>query len=110
MSADYVKVAETSAVPVGTMKKAKVGGTELLIANVNGDYYAINNKCPHMGHNLSLGVLEGNMVTCARHKAQFDVTTGKGVSGPKVGPYQLKVEDARSYPLRVENEDIMVKL
>jgi hypothetical protein len=36
MSADYVKVAETSAVPVGTMKE--VEGTQILIANVNGNY------------------------------------------------------------------------
>jgi nitrite reductase/ring-hydroxylating ferredoxin subunit len=38
MSADYVKVAETSAVPVGTMKEVEVEGTQILIANVNGNY------------------------------------------------------------------------
>jgi nitrite reductase (NADH) small subunit len=44
-----VKVAEESQIPIGSTKKAAVDGTEILIANVNGDYYAISNKCSHMG-------------------------------------------------------------
>ena len=111
MSSDYVRVARTSEIPVGTMKKAEVSGKEILIANVNGDFYAINNKCTHMGNPLSEGVLNGNIVTCTiGHNAQFDVTTGKVVARPKVAFLHPKIKDALSYQLKVENEDIMVKL
>ena len=110
MSAGYVKVAETSEVPVGTLKEVEVEGIQILIANVNGNYYAISNKCSHMGHALSQGVLDGNIVTCTRHNAQFDVTTGKVVTRPKVGFFHPKIKDVLSYQLKVENENIMVKL
>lgn len=110
MSADYVKVAETWAVPVGTMKEVEVEGTQILIANVNGNYYAISNKCSHMGNPLSQGVLDGNIMTCTGHNAQFDVTTGKVVTRPKVAFLHPKIKDVPSYQLKVEDENIMVKL
>lgn len=56
MSAGYVKVAETSEVPVGTTKEVEVEGTQILLANVNNSYYAISNKCSHMENALSQGV------------------------------------------------------
>jgi nitrite reductase/ring-hydroxylating ferredoxin subunit len=46
MSSDCVRVAGTSEIPVGTMKKAEVEGTEILMANVNGDYYIIGKRAP----------------------------------------------------------------
>ncbi len=110
MSSDYVRVAGTSEIPVGTMKKAEVAGTEILIANVNGDYYIIGNTCTHKGTALSQGVLDANIVTCLGHGAQFDVTTGKVVSRPKMGFFHPKIRDMPSYKLTVENENIMVKL
>ena len=110
MSVDYVKVAETSEVPVGTMKEVEVGGAQILIANVNGNYYAISTKCSHMGTPLSQGVLDGNIVTCAKHRAQFDVTTGKVVTRPKMAFLHPKIKDVPSYQLQVEEENIMVKL
>ena len=60
----------------GQMKAVKFGAEEVLLANVNGVYYAIGNVCTHEGGNLSKGTLQGNIVTCPKHKAQFDVTTG----------------------------------
>ena len=43
----FVKVGELSEVPAGKMKMFKVGGKEYLVANVNGNLYAIGNKCAH---------------------------------------------------------------
>jgi nitrite reductase/ring-hydroxylating ferredoxin subunit len=79
-----VKVAETSEIPLGQMKAVKLAEKEILIANVNDVYYAIGNICTHMRGELSKGLLEGNTVTCPKHRAKFDVTTGKVVSGPKI--------------------------
>ena len=57
-----VKVAETSEIPLGQMKTVKLAEKDVLIANVNGAYYAIGNICTHMKGELSKGTLEGNTV------------------------------------------------
>lgn len=66
----------------GEMKAAEAGGMTILIANVAGDYFAINNVCTHRQCPLSAGKLEGSIVTCACHLSQFDVRTGEVVGGP----------------------------
>jgi 3-phenylpropionate/trans-cinnamate dioxygenase ferredoxin subunit len=106
----FVKIAETSEIPLGQMKAFKLAETEVLIANVNGTYYAIRNICTHMNGDLSKGKLEGHIVTCPKHKAKFDVTTGKVISPPKVGLFHPKIKDEPSYQVKVENEHILIKL
>ena len=110
MESGYMKIAEKSEIPVGKMKKFVTLGKEILIANVNGSFYAISNKCTHSGGELSQGTLEGNLVTCPKHKSKFDVTTGKVVSPPKMGLFHPKIQDAQSYVLKIENEDILIKI
>jgi 3-phenylpropionate/trans-cinnamate dioxygenase ferredoxin subunit len=106
----YVKVAGTTDVPVGKMKAFKLEGKEILIANVNGNFYAIGNRCTHQGTDLSQGKLEGNVVECPKHHAKFDVTTGKLVSKPKIGFLHVNANDEPTYQVKVEDENIMVKL
>jgi 3-phenylpropionate/trans-cinnamate dioxygenase ferredoxin subunit len=110
MESRYVKVAEKSEIPVGKMKAVQVEGKEILITNVSGNFYAIAQKCTHAGGDLSKGVLEGNVVTCPRHHAKFDVSTGKVISHPKIGFLHPKAKDEPTYQVRIENENIMVKL
>lgn len=105
----FVKVATTSEVPVGKMKMVKFEGKEILIVNLDKKYYVIGNKCTHRGGDLSKGSLSGNIVTCPRHKAQFDVTTGKAVSGPKLPLVKPKIKDEPSFKVKVEGEDILIK-
>ena len=92
----FVEISKTEEIPVGVMKGFKVEGKEILVANYEGRYYAIGKKCTHMGGDLSKGKLEGRIVTCPRHHAQVDVTTGNFVKGPanKNEPsYEVEVED-----------------
>ena len=110
MEANYVRVAGKSEIPVGKLKAIKLEGKEILIANVGGNYYAIGNICTHAGGDLAQSVLEGNIVTCPKHHAKFDVTTGKVVSPPKIGLFHPKASDEPTYQVKVENEDILVKL
>jgi nitrite reductase/ring-hydroxylating ferredoxin subunit len=74
-----VDIASVQDVPNGKMKHVKVDEKEILIANVNGNYYAISDRCGHSNASLSKGKLNGNVVTCPLHGAQFDVTTGRKV-------------------------------
>ncbi len=92
---EFVKVAETTEVPSGSLKKITINGKEILIANVEGKYYAIGNKCTHRGGDLSKGSFSGKIVRCPRHGTKFDVTTGEVVAGPAKTPeptFEVKVE------------------
>jgi nitrite reductase/ring-hydroxylating ferredoxin subunit len=105
-----VKAAEVSEIPTGRKKVVTIQGKEILIVNVNGTYYAIGNRCPHEGVDLSKGSLEGNVITCPAHGAKFDVTTGKVVYRPKYWVYTLKVGDVPSYEVKVDGNNIMLGL
>ena len=105
---EYIRVADTAELPVNKMIMVVVGGKEVLLANVEDSYYAIANKCTHLGGSLSKGSLEGSIVTCPRHGAQFDVKTGKAVGDAKILFIKMDVKDEESYPVKVEGTDILV--
>ena len=105
---EYVRVADKSELPANKMIMVVVGGKEVLLANVDGSYYAIANKCSHLGGSLAKGSLEGCIVTCPRHGAQFDVKTGQAVGEAKIGFLKMKVKDEESYTVKVEGTDILV--
>jgi nitrite reductase/ring-hydroxylating ferredoxin subunit len=83
---EFVEVAKVHEIADGKMKNVEVDGKEVLIANVNGKFYAISNRCGHMNALLSMGNLKENIVTCPFHGARFDVTTGKKMSDPTLAP------------------------
>lgn len=105
----FFKVAETSEIPLGQMKSLKIAEKEVLIANVNGVYYVIGNICTHAGEDLSKGTLEGTTVTCPKHKAKFDLTTGKVISGPRLLLMHPKIRDEPSHEVRIEGKDILIE-
>lgn len=65
---NFVEVAKVDEIPVGKMKHMEIDGKEIVIANANGKFYALNDRCTHMNAPLSLGNLTGNVVTCAFHR------------------------------------------
>jgi 3-phenylpropionate/trans-cinnamate dioxygenase ferredoxin subunit len=105
---EFVKVLDTSALPVGKTMLVTAGGKEILLANVDGTYYAIANKCTHLGGSLVKGALEGNIVTCPKHGAQFDVRTGQAVSEAKIAFVKMKVRNEVKYEIKVEGTNILV--
>lgn len=91
----FVKAASTKDLGPGKMMGVEVGGKGVFIANVEGRYYAIGNRCTHAGCMLSDGKLGGENVTCSCHGSVFDVKTGNVVKGPAKKPepaFQVKVE------------------
>ena len=77
-----VDVADVNDVPSGKMKHIEIGEKEILLANPDGKVYALCDRCSHMNAPLSMGTLNGKVVTCAAHGARFDVTTGNKVAEP----------------------------
>jgi nitrite reductase/ring-hydroxylating ferredoxin subunit len=78
----FVDVADLNDVPAGKMKHIEVGEKEILLANSEGKVYALCDRCSHMNAPLSMGALNGKVVTCPMHGARFDITTGKKIAEP----------------------------
>lgn len=104
----FTKVCKTSDVPAGKMKLVQIGDVKILVANVGGVFHAMANPCTHKGGDLSAGKLEGNVVTCPVHGSKFDVRTGKSVGGSKFMGMRSKVEDSKTFEVKVEGDDVLV--
>jgi 3-phenylpropionate/trans-cinnamate dioxygenase ferredoxin subunit len=104
----YAKATTTDQVPEGGKLKAAVEDKTLLITNIGGAYYAIDNRCPHMGGSLYDGKLEGDTVTCPRHKSVFSVKSGEVIQNGNIAFIRLKVSNAKAYPVKIEGEDLLV--
>ena len=66
------------------MKCVAVDRVRVLLANVDGIFYAIGDMCGHRRAPLSAGELDGYLVECPLHYAIFDVRTGKFVGRPEI--------------------------
>ena len=93
--AEFVTVAKTSDIEPGKMILVEVDDEDVAVANVNGEYYAFGAECPHAGGPLDEGDVEGNIVVCPWHGAEFDMTTGKALTMPasdSISTYQVRVD------------------
>ncbi|NCB73960.1 MAG: non-heme iron oxygenase ferredoxin subunit [Clostridia bacterium] len=106
----YIKIAQTDEIKDGEKKKITLDNKVLLLANVKGTYYAIDNKCPHMGGSLFDGNLDGYNIVCPKHGSVFDVRTGKAVKGGKIIFIKVQANDTQAYPVKIEGTDILVGL
>lgn len=85
----------------GEMREAKVGDTDVLLANVDGDYFAVAAACTHMGARLVDGILRRRRLICPWHHACFDVATGDVHEPPAL-------DALPSYPVTLRGEDVVV--
>jgi nitrite reductase/ring-hydroxylating ferredoxin subunit len=79
---NYVEAGKVSEITNGQMKHAEINGKEIVIANLDGKFYAFADRCGHMNARLSRGNINQNVVTCPFHAAKFDVTSGKKIGEP----------------------------
>jgi nitrite reductase/ring-hydroxylating ferredoxin subunit len=73
------KIATTAEVKSDKVLKTNANGQSVLVAQVNGKYCAIANKCPHFGLPLAKGKFENGVITCPFHGSEFEVCSGKNV-------------------------------
>ena len=106
-----VKVCPASEIPVGGRKIIDIEGRSIGIFNLNGEFYALRNVCPHQFAPLCLGKVtgynapsevgvydwrrQGEIIRCPWHGWEFDIKTGKSI----FNPHKVRT---KSYPVTVE--------
>jgi len=97
------KIAAKSDLPAdGQAKEFTVDGKIICIANVEGEYSAMDNVCLHRGAPLGQGVVEDGKVVCPWHGWQYDPKSGEAAHNPNA--------KVAVYPLKVEGEDVLVDI
>jgi nitrite reductase/ring-hydroxylating ferredoxin subunit len=131
-------VASVDEIPPGEHKLVEVSGRAIVVYNLGGEFFALNNRCPHRGgslfHGVQTGLVEsrepgqyllsrrGEMVKCPWHGWEFDIRTGKSWCDParlRVRQYPVSVRSgtdlvegpyvAESFPVRLENNYVVVE-
>ncbi len=130
MSEAFVQAIAVDELAPGGMRTVEVNGQELVVCSCGGEFYAVQRRCGHMNSPLELGTLDGTILTCAMHCAQFDVTTGEALAGPvprdtgEIPPPRtlkllqdvawlmqyIRTESLRTYETKVEGGAVWVKL
>ncbi len=125
----WVEVAKMSEIAPSGLKAVTANGEEIVLCNDDGKIYAVSRRCGHMNAPLAMGTLEGYILTCPMHHAQFDITTGEALSGPVppslgdevipegIGKYlqyvgmlmsHIKTCNIKRYPVKIDNDLIKV--
>ena len=99
----WLDVASTTELTPGTRRVVDMDGVAVAVFNLDGEYFAIQDICPHDGGELANGELEGEVIVCPRHGARFSVRTGE-VLGPPA------YEDIRTFAVRVADGRVQVML
>jgi 3-phenylpropionate/trans-cinnamate dioxygenase ferredoxin component len=96
------RLAATSEITPGRSKPFTLDGIEILVCNVDGSFYAIDDLCTHDGGPLDLGMLEGYCAVCPRHGATFDVRTG--------APTMPAIMPVTTYPINERDGELYIEL
>lgn len=98
MGQDWIFVCATAELLPGESRVAWDGDTPILVVNLDGDYYALEDRCTHEDFELSAGALdpaEGS-IECVLHGARFDVRDGRALCAPAYAPvakFPVEVRD-----------------
>jgi 3-phenylpropionate/trans-cinnamate dioxygenase ferredoxin subunit len=130
-------VAPVDDIPPGGRKLVEVNGRAVVVFNLGGEFFALNNRCPHRGgslcHGKVTGLIEssepgeyrysrrGEIIRCPWHSWEFDIRTGQSWCDPKrlrARKYPVSVEPgaklvegpykAETFPVSVENDYVVV--
>lgn len=97
----FVKVATKAEISDQSTKLLKIGDKRIALFNLGGQFFAIDDTCPHADGPLSEGSIEGEEVECPWHGSRFNIKTGDVTAEPAG-------ENVASYNVRVTGDDIEI--
>ena len=100
MAGEWVRVASLAELQAEGRLTVLARQNVVALFESNGQVYAVDNRCPHMGFPLDKGTVNDCILTCHWHHARFDLASG--------GTFDLWADDVRSFPVKVEQGDIWV--
>ena len=101
--AHWVRVGAAGDCPAGELKGVMAEGVPICLANVDGDLYALEDKCSHEDFPISDGELDGTDVVCIYHGARFECTSGRNKALPAIRP-------VRSFPVEIRDGDVYIDM
>ena len=96
-------VMSATALRDGDMQACQVQGVNVLVCRVDGQFYALSNRCSHASQELSSGTLKGTELTCPLHGARFDVRSGGCLTGPATRPI-------KAFPVTLEAGQVCIEV
>lgn len=97
-TAGAVLAGEVSAMPEGSQTEVQIGGLSVVVVCDGGQYFALRNMCSHQKFPLLGGDVSMGRITCTKHGARFELSSGKAKSLPAVKPvavYRTRVEEGQ---------------
>ena len=100
--AEFVTVATTDEIAPGERIVVEIDDVWVVVFNVGGQYYALEDMCSHEEYMLSEGEIDGYAIECPKHGAQFDVRDGRVLAPPAVAP-------VKAYSVQVVGGEVQVE-
>jgi NAD(P)H-dependent nitrite reductase small subunit len=100
--AEFQRVCRANEVPEREGLTVEVGDQLVAVFRENGEFFAIDDMCPHMGASLSGGYVEKGTVTCPWHAWRFRLADGAWADNPRI--------KIGCHAVRIEGDDLQVKL
>jgi nitrite reductase/ring-hydroxylating ferredoxin subunit len=98
----WIKVARVGDFETTDRRVVSAGDRPLLVLRHDDGFYAVDNRCPHMGFPLDKGSVKDCILTCHWHHARFDLASG--------GTFDQFADDVRAYPIELRGDDLWIDL
>ncbi|MBA4187016.1 MAG: nitrite reductase [Planctomycetaceae bacterium] len=97
-----IVICKAANIPVGGNVVVTIGKKDVAVFNVGGEFFAVDDLCPHMGASLSGGHVEDGCITCPWHYWRFRLTDGAWADSPRV--------KIGSYPIHIVGDDVQLEV
>ena len=100
---DWIRICATDEIDEEDLIRWDHGGRTFAIYHTERGFFATDGLCTHEDAHLADGLVFGTVIECPLHQGTFDVITGKALTAPAW-------EDLRTYPVKVEDGTLYIRL
>ena len=99
---DWINAVAVSDLVPGQHSVVEIDGASIVLINLNGEFYAVEDICTHDGSEISSGCIVDGSIECPRHGARFDIKTGEVTAPPAYEPVD-------TFPVQVVDGVVQVR-